>query len=296
MRKIIFLLILSFPTTAFGQNYAGNYRAVFFNLLAEPRSIVVEFEVKPDNSMSGTASIGNEIKTFSGAADKNGKFEAVSPIEGNLTYKLKGKFDKNNKISFIRRIVEKSSGSKSVSENGLEGSFEKVAKPQPPSRFPISDNGKTQIRFHHPKPLFGQEQSELPATVSSFNYKDTKMKELFVKMKSNNLDIDTEQTFSFGLLFEQDGQKVWNGGYAMTDIDYFESNSVGSNAFSASGGDDIKSGKIEIVSENEKQIVFKITNLQLQKISGDDFVQIDGYIYADKIVTQNNRGLIFKKL
>ncbi len=282
MRKNIFLLILLFPTFAFGQNYAGNYRATFFNFLAEPRSITAEFEVKTDNSITGKASVGDQIKTFSGAVDKNGKFEAVSAAEGNLTYKLKGKFDKNSKISFIQRTVEKSGGSKSVSENGLEGTFEKFAKPQT-SQIRFSDNSKTQLRFQHSKPLFGQEWSDFPATVSSFNYKETKMKELYVRMKSENSQ--TERTFSFGLLFEQDEQKVWNGGDAMTNVDYFEHNANGDNAFSATGGDDIKSGMIEIISENDKQIVFKITNLQLQKISRDDVVQIDGYIYADKIVT-----------
>ena len=111
MRKIIFLLILLFPTFAFGQTYAGNYRATFFNFLSEPRSMTAEFEVKPDNLIIGTALIGDQIKTFSGTVDKSGKFEAVSSAEGNQTYKLKGKFDKNNKISFIRRTVEKSAGS-----------------------------------------------------------------------------------------------------------------------------------------------------------------------------------------
>jgi hypothetical protein len=128
MKKIIFLLVLFFPTFAFGQSYTGNYRAIFLTISTNTTAIIAEFEVKSDNSIIGKIKVGDEIKLFNGTVDKKGKFEAVSQIEGNTVYKLKGRFDKDNKISFVRRVQIDSGLNKSVSENGFDGTFSNVEK------------------------------------------------------------------------------------------------------------------------------------------------------------------------
>lgn len=42
------------------------------------------------------------------------------------------------------------------------------------------------------------------------------------------------------------------------------------------------SGQIEIIRKTESEIVLKITNLTIPKLGSDEFVQVDGYIYAEK--------------
>ena len=91
MRKFIILLILLCPTLTFGQTYAGNYRAIFFNFFSEPRTITAEFEIKQDNSIVANIKVGDEVKILNGLVDKKGKFEIAGQPEGNLVYKLKGK-------------------------------------------------------------------------------------------------------------------------------------------------------------------------------------------------------------
>ena len=128
MQKYLLLLLLFFPTIAFGQDYTGNYRAFFFNLFSEPRTITAEFEIKPDKSISAKVKVGYEIIIFNGEINKKGKFEAFTKKEGNTIYKLIGTIDKDHKISFIRRFEKRSSGNKNVSENGLQGTFAKIPK------------------------------------------------------------------------------------------------------------------------------------------------------------------------
>ncbi|MGI8494729.1 MAG: hypothetical protein ACR2L1_05375 [Pyrinomonadaceae bacterium] len=131
MRKLFLLIILFCPAFAFGQSFAGNYRAAFFNFFSEPKTIIAEFKVKADNSLNGRVKIGEQIEIFSGTVEKNGKFEAVSEREGEDFYKLKGRFDKKSKISFIKRTEKGSGLNKSVSENGIEGTFAKVTVTKP---------------------------------------------------------------------------------------------------------------------------------------------------------------------
>ncbi|MEK7723322.1 MAG: hypothetical protein AAB336_03160, partial [Acidobacteriota bacterium] len=44
---------------------------------------------------------------------------------------------------------------------------------------------------------------------------------------------------------------------------------------------DIASGEIELVSENSRQIVFRIVNLKIKNEANDDTVTINGLVYAE---------------
>lgn len=294
MRKIIFLIILLFPTLTFGQSFEGNYRAIFFNLFSEPKTIIAEFEVKSDSSITGKVKIGEEVKIFTGTVEKNGKFEAISQSEGNAVYKLKGKFDKNNKISFIRRIEERSPGNKSVSENGLEGTFAKVenvetkvekTKTLPDTEFKVSDNGKSQLIVQHSNPLFGDQWNDFVGNVVFKGSETEKRMEL-----TANVTIE-QQMRSIRIFTKpmQPNQKFWKttniqtASYREEKPNTNEKNTflAGSIAFQLTPA--LQNGTIEIVSESDTQLVFKFANFKIKRLEGEEFVEINGFIYANKV-------------
>ncbi len=291
MRKIIFLLILLFPTFAFGQNYTGNYRAVFFNLFSEPKTIIAEFEVKLDNSIIAKVKVGDEVKPLNGKVDKKGKFEAVSQKEGNTTYKLKGKFDKNNKISFIQRVQVGSGLNKSVSESGFEGTFSKVEKPveqveplktNPPVE--LVDNGKSWLKIQPANPMFGNEWKDFSAKIIAMNNGNAPS----YKIQINSDSVAGQQTLT--LLFPTFGNnKVWKAEhfdmltYLEKDKKTFARNSflLTADIYKENPAEFLNT-RIEIVKETETQIVFKLANFKIKRVAKDDFVELNGFIYADK--------------
>lgn len=297
MNKIIFLLLLLFPTLTFGQNYTGNYRAVFFNLFSDPKTIVAEFEVKSDNSINGKVKVGDEIKLFNGSVDKKGKFEAVSQPEGNTVYKLKGKFDKDNKVSFIQRVQVGSGMNKSVSENGFEGTFSKVTAVEKPVDSPklppmpqveVVDNGKSLVKIQHSNPLFGNEWSDLMATITfSSSIQRTMVKQdsadyfdLVLKSKTEG-----QQRLSIASRNYSLTQKLWKAN-ELRYISYREELGTNRNSFSAGATMETDpfyaDGKLEIVKETDTQIVFKLSNFKIKRFAKQDFVVLNGFIYADK--------------
>jgi hypothetical protein len=298
MRKFILFLILLLPTFVFGQSYTGNYRAIFLTISTDTTAIIAEFEVKSDKSFIGTVKVGDEIKTFSGSVDKKGKFEAASQAEGNTVYKLKGKFDKENKISFVRRVQVGSGMNKSVSENGLEGTFSKVAmpavdNPQPigNTTFPVIDNGKNQLNIQHANLAFGNLWTDFTAKITfGSNEKNTigtsDPPDYF------NLSIDSkiegQQKINVSTMIYLPRQKVWESKNIRT-ISYREvdkEKSIRNSFISASdyyiGNPQHAGGTLEIVKETETQIVFKVSNLKIKRVAKQDFVELNGFIYADK--------------
>lgn len=295
MKKIIFLLLFIFPTFAFGQKHTGNYRAIFFNMFSEPKTIVAEFEVKNDNSIIGKVKVGDEIKTFTGSVGKKGKFEAVSQTEGNTFYKLKGKFDKNNKISFIKRVQIGSGLNKSVSETGFEGSFSKVEKtpekvepPKPSPPVELIDNGKSWVKIQHSNPLFGNNWSDFSAKIT-FNS----------SVQKTVVNQDSADYFNLVLVSKIEGQQrisIRTGNYSLTqklwkaaDLRYFsyvEENGTARNSFSSVTAmltdPFFADGRLEIVKETEMQIVFRLSNFKIKRFAKQNFVELNGFIYADK--------------
>lgn len=303
MRKLIILLILILPTISFGQSFAGNYRAVFFNFFSEPKTIVAEFEVKTDNSLIGKVKVGDEIKIFNGTVEKNGKFEALSERQGETVYKLKGKFDKNNKISFVQRVETGSGLNKSVSENGFEGTFAKVAvteietpKVLPKPQAELIDNGRSWLNLELSNPLFGVQWTDFAATVGFGNSAKTpagneskkitgteNASDYFVlHVKSK---IEGQQNLTIRIPNYTEDKKSWRQN-ELRIISYREVKNDDKNSFLAAATLQTDSryadGKLEIVKETEMQIVFKLTNFKIKRLSKDDFVTINGFIYADK--------------
>lgn len=292
MQKFILSLFLLFPTFAFGQSNTGNYRAVFFNLFSEPRTIVAEFEVKSDNSIIGKVKVGDEVKIFNGLVDKKGKFEAVSQTEGNTVYKLKGKFDKDNKISFIQRVQVGSGLNKSVSENGFEGTFAKVATPpventQPVvnSEFTMVDNGKSQLNIQHSKLLFGNQWTDFVGSLVYKGSADEKRLELRV-------DVTVDQQKRSIRIYTKPllpNQKVWKtthlqtASYREEKLNTDERNSFLTGDLIYQENSALQTGTLEIVKETETQIVFKLANFRIKRLVGQDFVELNGFIYTEKV-------------
>lgn len=297
MRKFIIFLLFVFPTLTFGQSYTGNYRAIFFNLFSEPKTIIVEFEVKTDNALNGKIKIDSTVKDFAGTVDKKGKFEVVSEQVGNFTYKLKGKFDKQNKISLVQRNQVGSGLNKSVSENSLEGTFAKVEKtpekveppktpPQPPVE--LIDNGKSWVKLQHSNPLFGNEWLDFTANITfSSSVQKTVVKQdsadyfnLVLKSKTEG-----QQRISIASRNYTPTQKLWKA----ADLRYFsyvEESGTARNSFSAGATMEtdpfFADGKLEIVKETDTQIVFKLSNFKVKRFAKQDFVVLNGFIYASK--------------
>lgn len=304
MRIFILLAILLLPSPAFGQSFEGSYRAVFFNLFSGQKMIVAEFAVKTDNSLSGKIKIDDSVKTFSGAVDKKGKFEAIIEQSGNYTYKLKGKFDKDNKISLVQRNQIGSGLNKSVSESAIEGSFSKVkvALAEPIAATPtepkaeLIDNGKNWLKIAHSEPMFGTHWTGFIAAVSFGNSKITpvgseskKITEtseasdyFVVQVKSK---IEGQQTLRINVPLYAPGKKIWRQNELRT-ASYREVRGEQRNSFLAGGTflTDLRytDGKLEIVSETDTQIVFKLTDFKIKKLIKEEFVTLDGFIYADK--------------
>ncbi len=296
MNKIIFLLFLVFPTFAFGQSFEGNYRAIFFNPFSEPKTIITEFEVNTDNSISGKIKIDTTIKAFTGTLDKKGKFEAVIEQVGKFTYKLKGKFDKNNKISLVQRNQVGSGMNKNVSESSLEGTFAKFVKPAdkiettfPPTLVELIDSGKNWIKIQHSNPLFGTEWTEISAEIS-FGSSAKNM----AGVKADSADYfnlvlksktEGQQRLSISTRNYSQTQKSWKAA-DLRYISYREENESTRNSFSA--GDTMQTdpffadGILEIVKETGTQIIFKLSNFKIKRFAKQDFVVLNGFIYADK--------------
>lgn len=303
MRKFIFLILLIFPSLVFGQSYEGGYRAVFFNLFSEPKMIVAEFEVKADNSLNGKIKIDETVKTFSGTIDKGGKFEAVIEQIGNYTYKLKGKFDKNNKISLVQRNQVGSGLNKSVSESAIEGKFSRVAVAvtnttnQTQPQVELINTGKSWLKVEQSSSLFGTDWTDFTASVGYGNMNKTPVGNESKRVTGTsdasdyfvlnvNSKTEKQQTLRINVPLYPDDKKIWQQN-ELRVTSYRESSGEQRNSFLA-GGETLRTdsryadGKLEIVKETDAQIVFKLTNFKIKRLTKEDFVTLNGFIYAAK--------------
>lgn len=302
MRKFILLAILLFPLSAFGQSFEGNYRAVFFNLFSGQKVIVAEFTVTADNALSGKIKIDKSVKTFSGTIDKKGRFEAVIEQSGNYTYKLKGKFDKDNKISLVQRNQSGSELNKSVSESAIEGKFSRIAAAETNSASPVQpkaeliDIGQSRLTIEHSEPLFGGIWTDFNASVSfgnsaktpagSESKKVTGTREasdyfvLLVKSKTEG-----QQALRINVPNYAPGKKIW-GQKELRAITYREVKDEQKNSFLTGAmlqaDSRYDAGRLEIISESETQMVFKLTNFKIKRLGKEDSVTLNGFVYADK--------------
>jgi hypothetical protein len=290
MRKCLWLwLLFILPAAVYGQNqsFKGFYQARFFNVLGDIKVIEAEFEVQENNSIVGKVKIGDETKNLQGSVKSKGKFEAQTPATDGTALIIKGEFAFNGndaKVSLIQRWQKKEKGSKQTSETTLSGFIKSMPPTVELKDVGISDNGKTQLWFQHTNPLFGKEWTDVPATVKLTNVAGQTSIAVEIKTKTS----DSERGFSFRMWIRQKDQKVWLGrDLAMPSYREKKEKAAGGanmelNFFLGSNGN-VKGGQVEIVSEDENKIVFKVTNLLIKRYIRDDFVQIDGFIHAMKI-------------
>lgn len=301
MRIFILLAILLLPSPAFGQSFEGSYRAVFFNLFSGQKMIVAEFTVSAGNSLSGKIKIDESVKTFSGAVDKKGKFEAIIEQSGNYTYKLKGKFDKDNKISLVQRNQTSSGLNRSVSESAIEGNFSKIVPAETNSVSPtepkaeLTDNGQSWLTIVHSAPLFGTNWTDFTALVNFGNSIKAAVSEskktaetadtadyfvLFVESQ-----IEGEQALRVNVPNYAPDKKIWRQN-ELRAVSYREVKGEQRNSFLTGATLQTDSryatGTLEIVRETDTQIVFKLTGFKIKRLAKEDFVTLDGFIYADK--------------
>lgn len=302
MKIFILFVILLLSSPAFGQSFEGSYRAVFFNLFSGQKMVVAEFAVKADNSLSGKIKIDESVKTFSGTVDKKGKFEAIIEQNGNYVYKLKGKFDKANTISLVQRNQSGSGLNRGVSESAIEGKFSKIVLAETNSANPdqpkadLIDNGHSCLKIEHSSPLFGGECTDFTASISfgkstktpvgSESKKITGTGEasdyFVVEVKSK---IEGQQALRINVPLYAPDKKVWRQ-KELRAVSYREVKDEQRISFITGATLQTDSrydaGRLEIVSESETRIVFKLTNFKIKRLGKEDFVTLDGFIYADK--------------
>ena len=255
--------------------------------------IVAEFTVSTDNSMNGKLKIEADVKTFSGTVDKKGKFEAIIEQNGNYAFKLKGKFDKENKISLVQRNQTGSGLNRSVSESATEGKFSKIAAAETNPANPdqpkadLTDTGQSHLKIEHSEPLFGGFWTDFAASVSSGNSAKTPVGSeasdyFVVEVKSK---IEGQQSLRINVPNYAPGKKIWRQN-ELRSVSYREVKGEQRNTFLTGATLQTDSrynqGRLEIVRETDRQIVFKLTNFKIKRLGKEDFLTLDGFIYADK--------------
>lgn len=287
-RNILFLFLLCLlPVFVFAQtSWKGFYQAQFFDVLGDVKVVEAEFEIQEDNQVSGKLKIGDQMLELKGEVESTGKFEARTlPVRGVITI-VKGKLPSGNnpgKVSLIERTEKREKGSKSVFKSELTGIIKHLA-PETVTELKdaaIKDNGKTELWFQHPNPLFGKEWTDYPAIVAVKKTGSTTAFEMEMKSKTG----EDVRRFAFRILVREDNQKLWTV-REIGIVSYGESKKTVEgkkdiNFFNASGAS-ILGGQIEIISENDRGMVFKITNLRLKQVTEDNILQINGYIHAVK--------------
>lgn len=129
MRKFIILLILLFPTLAFGQSYTGNYKANFYLAYLDKPSINIEFEVKPNNLVIGKLRINDRVRTISGKVKKDGSFKAETTADDYGILVLSGSLKpKNNRVMLTNLVPNGSDMDGILVESPVYGKFYKLLK------------------------------------------------------------------------------------------------------------------------------------------------------------------------
>ena len=280
MKKVIsILMVLFLPPFLFAQisKYQGKYHATSFSLSGGEK-MKTDFEVKADGTINGNFIIGENSETvlqdLQGKTNDKGKFEAqITQTDGTI-YSINGRlpFEKEkSSISFIQKKIVTATGSKHVSETGATGFIMRLTEEESAPEIDMEDEGKTHLLFENTNTLFANEWRPATTAFIITSYETKTFKTIEIKEQSG----DSIRYFRFALT-EQPGKKTWlvNEGFA---VSYRETKGTQINSYMNK-----QSGKIELVSEDNKEIVFKITNLQLKKLVGDNMVRIDGYVHAAK--------------
>ncbi|MEP7237842.1 MAG: hypothetical protein ABI685_08260 [Ferruginibacter sp.] len=281
MNKIIsILMVLFLPVLLFAQisKYQGKYHATSFSISGGEK-MKTDFEVKADGTLTGNFTIGDKdeivLKDLQGKANGKGKFEAqVNQADGTI-FSINGylPFEKEkSSISFVLKKIVTGNGSKRVSETGATGFIMRLSEAESAPEIDIVDEGKTYLLLGGTNLLFSDAWWPVTSTFTITSYETNTFKTIEIKDESG----DFIRHFRFALT-EQPGKNTWlaSEGFA---VSYKETKATEKSNYLIK-----QSGKIELVSEDDKEIVFKITNLQLKKLVGENIVRIDGYVHAAKI-------------
>jgi hypothetical protein len=282
MKKNISIFIALFlPAVLFAQisKYQGKYHATSLAIFGAEK-MKSDFEVKADGTINGNFIIGQKdevvLQNLQGKTNDKGKFEAqitqadgtVLSIMGNLPLeKQKGM------VSFVQKKVIKGNGSKNISESGATGFIIRLSEAESAPEMEIEDIGKTHLIFGNTNILFSNEWLPVTTTFSITSPSNNTFKVIEIKDESG----DSIRQFRLAVP-EQLGKKIWLADEEVRfSVSYREEKGTEKNTFMYK-----QSGKIELISEDENEIIFKISNLQLKQISGKNVVRIDGYLHATK--------------
>ena len=276
MRKLIFLLILVIPMVTFGQSFTGNYQARFISLDRKV-SPTVEFEVRSDGTVIGKIIVSQTTTNIRGTVDSLGNLEATSNESPN-TYTLKANLTQVGKITLSSREQVNTGSNRSYSQSIMQGNLTRVEKDA------AIGNNISELEIDQPNPFFEKVFSN--ATVKVIVEK-TDLFNIYHLQMMGGAD-NTERGFYFSIARPRDSaQKTWKIDN-IRHLNYVEKNEnfVKTNRFRINyemwlKNRDIASGEIELVSENSRQMVFRIVNLKIKNEANDDFVTINGLVYAE---------------
>jgi hypothetical protein len=275
MRKFIILLVLLFPTLLFGQSFSGNYQARFISLDGNA-SPLVEFEVESDGTVFGKIIVSRTTTNIRGKVDSLGNLEATSNESPN-SYTVKANLDQVGKITLTSREQVNTGGIRSFSQSNMQGNLTRIDK-----NSSINTN-KSELVIEQPNPFF--EKVFTAKTINVIVEKNDLLQIYHLQMMGGA--DNTERGFYFSIARQRDSaQKNWKI-ENIRSLNYIEKNEnfVKTNRFRITyemwlKNRDIASGEIELVSENSRQMVFRIVNLKIKNEANDDIVTINGLIYA----------------
>lgn len=283
MKKYIFLMLLLsavFSITVFGQSYEGNYRAKFISL-DKNINPVAEFQITSGRTVNGKILIGETVTIIQGTVNEIGNLEAKST--GKIIYTLKADLSRNDgKITFNSRSAENAFGRQSFSQMAMQGNFSRIEKAAVSSE--KSASKESVLSIEQPSPLFAAKE------FSSAQAKVIVEKDGFLRIYHLQMSDETQTTergFYFSLARpESSTQNIWRieNIRALNYVEKIEKftriSRFRSNYDLWRQNKDIVGGQIEIISENNNLIVFKITNLKIKNESSLNVATINGIIYA----------------
>lgn len=285
MSKILFSLafiLFLLPFAVFGQSYEGFYRARFISLDRNLNPIA-EFEIQSNGNVTGKIIFNGSSTMIRGKIDSLGNLEAVSGSDSSTKYTLKADLKQNGKITLMNRAQTNTIGSQSTSGMFMQGTYSKIEK-STDSNWLMPYGGKSELTIEQPNPLF---ESKFPSTdVKIILEKNSSFNLYHLQMMGG--DENTERGFYFSIARPRDSsQKIWKIdniralNYVEKTEKYTKINRFRTDYEKWLKNKDTASGEIELVSEDNRRMVFKINNLKIKNEANNDFVTINGTVYAE---------------
>lgn len=280
MRKLIFLLMLLFPTLIFGQSFAGNYQARFISL-DKNISPLAEFVVQSDGTVIGKIIVSQTTTNIRGSVDSLGNLEARSN-ESSIIYTLKANLNQGGKITLTSREQVNLGGIQNNSQSYMQGNFTRIEKSS--AQDSSINANKSELVIEQPNPFF---EKVFTANAIKVIVEKNDLFQIYHLQMMGGAD-NTERGFYFSIARPKgSAQKTWKIDNIRA-INYVEKNEnfEKTNRFRINYETWLKnrenaSGEIELVSEDSRQMVFSIKNLKIKNEANDDIVTINGLVYAE---------------